>query len=74
MAEDTKKITKKTSIGDVIKLYPEAEAVVKKYFGAGCFTCPGSKMEDIAFGAAMHNIDPEVIIKELNEAISKKKG
>ncbi|GJQ24032.1 MAG: hypothetical protein HBSAPP01_18220 [Candidatus Brocadia sapporoensis] len=73
MTEDIKKITKKTSIGEVIKQYPETEAVVKKYFGAGCFTCPGSKTEDIAFGATMHNIDPEVIIKELNDVIEKKK-
>lgn len=76
MAEDTKKltITRKTSIGDVIKNYPEAESVIKKYFGSGCFTCPGSKMEDIAFGATMHNMDPEVIIKELNEIINKRKS
>ena len=66
------KITKKTSIGDVIKQYPESEPVIKKYFGAGCFTCPGSKTEDIAFGAIMHNISPDVIIKELNEVINKK--
>ncbi|HHT9131049.1 MAG TPA: DUF1858 domain-containing protein [Candidatus Tripitaka californicus] len=68
------KITKKTSIGEIIKNYPEAESVVKKYFGSGCFTCPGSKMEDLAFGAMMHNMDPEVIVKEINEAIAKKKG
>ena len=67
------KITKKSSIGEVIKNYPETEGVLKKYFGSGCFTCPGSKMEDIAFGAMMHNMDPEVIVKELNEAIEKKK-
>ncbi|OHB91231.1 MAG: hypothetical protein A3E19_05445 [Planctomycetes bacterium RIFCSPHIGHO2_12_FULL_52_36] len=67
------KITKKTSIGEIIKNYPEAESVVKKYFGSGCFTCPGSKMEDLAFGAMMHNMDPEVIVKEINEAIAKKK-
>jgi hybrid cluster-associated redox disulfide protein len=66
------KITKKTSIGEIIKLYPEAEPVIQKYFGSGCFSCPGSKTEDIAFGALMHNIDPEQIIKELNEAITKK--
>jgi hypothetical protein len=24
------------------------------------------KMESISFGALMHNIDPEVIVKELN--------
>ena len=68
------KITKKTSIGEIIKNYPEAESVVKKYFGSGCFTCPGSKMEDLAFGAMMHNMDPEVIVKEINEAIAKKKA
>lgn len=67
------KITKKSSIGEVIKKYPETEGVLKKYFGSGCFTCPGSKMEDIAFGAMMHNMDPEVIVKELNEAIEKNK-
>ncbi|MGR3295045.1 MAG: DUF1858 domain-containing protein, partial [Candidatus Bathyanammoxibius sp.] len=50
-------ITKKSSLGDVIKDYPETEEVFKKYFGSGCFTCPGSKMEDIAFGAMMHNMD-----------------
>lgn len=66
------KITKKTPIGEIIKQYPEAEPIIKKYFGSGCFTCPGSKMEDLAFGALMHNIDPEQIIKELNEAITKK--
>ena len=66
------KITKKTSIGEIIKKYPEAEPVIQKYFGSGCFTCPGSKMEDLAFGALMHNIDPEQIIKELNEVITKK--
>ncbi|MFN3467048.1 MAG: DUF1858 domain-containing protein [Candidatus Brocadiales bacterium] len=68
------KITKKTSIGEIIKNYPEAEAVVKKYFGSGCFTCPGSKMEDLAFGAMMHNMDPEILVKEINDAIAKKKG
>ncbi|HHT9125963.1 MAG TPA: DUF1858 domain-containing protein [Candidatus Brocadiia bacterium] len=66
------KITKKTSIGEIIKQYPEAEPVIQKYFGRGCFTCPGSKTEDIAFGALMHNIDPEQIIKEINEVITKK--
>lgn len=65
------KITKKSSLGEVIAKYPETEEVFKKYFGSGCFTCPGSKMEDIAFGAMMHNMDPEVIVKELNEVIEK---
>lgn len=60
-------VTKDSKIGDVIKDNPEAMKVIEKYFGAGCFTCPGIKMESLSFGAMMHNIDPEVIVKEINE-------
>jgi hybrid cluster-associated redox disulfide protein len=62
-----KKFNKDTVIGDVLKANPAAIKVIQKYFGQGCFTCPGMNMESISFGALMHNIDPEVIIKELND-------
>ena len=74
MSDKPFEITKKSSIGEVFQKYPETEKVFKKYFGSGCFTCPGSKMEDIAFGAMMHNVDPEKIVEELNEVIKKKHG
>ena len=61
------KITKDSIIGDVLKQNPEAMKVIQKYFGSGCFTCPGMNMESISFGAMMHNIDPEAIVKEINE-------
>lgn len=60
-------ITKDTIIGDALKMKPGVEKVIAKYFGQGCFTCPGMKMESISFGATMHNIDPEKIVKEINE-------
>ncbi len=59
-------ITRDSIIGDVIKTIPGAEEVIKKHFGNGCFTCPGINVESIAFGAAMHNLDPEVIVEEIN--------
>ena len=62
-----KKITKDTVIGDVLKTNPTAIKVIQKYFGQGCFTCPGMNMESISFGALMHNIDPEAIVKEIND-------
>ncbi len=62
------KITKEMSIGEVMEKYPSTEVVFKKYFGSGCFTCPGAKMEDIAFGATMHGVDADTVVKELNEA------
>ena len=62
-----KGITKDSIIGEVIKARPGAERVIEKYFGTGCFTCPGIKMESIAFGCLMHNLDPEPLLKELNQ-------
>jgi iron-sulfur cluster repair protein YtfE (RIC family) len=64
----TKKIeiTKNSVIGDVIKEIPGAEEVIKKYFGNGCFTCPGINVETLTFGAAMHNVDPERIVEDIN--------
>jgi hybrid cluster-associated redox disulfide protein len=61
-----KKFNKDMVIRDVLKTNPNAIKVIEKYFGQGCFTCPGMKMESISFGALMHNVDPEVIVKELN--------
>lgn len=59
-------ITKEQVIGDILEKKPEARTVIEKYFGMGCFTCPGMKMESIAFGATMHGVDPEVMVREIN--------
>jgi hybrid cluster-associated redox disulfide protein len=61
------KVTKDSIIGDVIKDVPGAGKVIEKHFGNGCFTCPGINVESLSFGAMMHNLDPEAIVKELNE-------
>jgi len=67
-AETTnKKFTKDSLIGDVINSSPAAKKVIENHFGNGCFTCPGVKMESLSFGAMMHNIDTEKLVKELNE-------
>lgn len=67
-------ITEDMIINEVVKKHPGAEEVFKKYFGAGCVTCPGSISEDIAFGAFMHNRDIKAIMKELNELVANKEG
>jgi hybrid cluster-associated redox disulfide protein len=61
------KVTKDTIIGDVIKNVPGGREVIEKYFGNGCFTCAGINVESLSFGAMMHNLDPDAIVKELNE-------
>lgn len=66
-----KKITKDMIIGAVIEQYPSTGDVFKKHFGNGCCACPGSNNEDIAFGAAMHNVDADAVVDELNTAIKE---
>ncbi|MBI3377049.1 MAG: DUF1858 domain-containing protein [Nitrospirae bacterium] len=60
------KFTKDTIIGDIVMHSPAASNVIEKYFGNGCFTCQGMKVESLSFGAMMHNVDPNKIIEELN--------
>lgn len=67
------KITKDMLIGDVMRMYPDSVKVFKKYFGKGCFTCPGANNEDVDFGANMHNADLDTVLKELNEIAKKTK-
>lgn len=67
-------ITKDSVIGDVIKAVPGANKVIEKYFGTGCFTCPGINMESIAFGATMHNTDPEQIVAEIKKLVENGNG
>ncbi len=67
-------VTKDSVIGDVIKAVPGAEEVIKRYFGTGCFTCPGINMESIAFGATMHNMNPEKIVTDIKKLMERNNG
>ena len=62
-----KPVTKDSVIGEVIRENAAAKDLIQKYFGGGCFTCPGINMESISFGSMMHNLEPEMIVKEINE-------
>ena len=67
-------VTKESFIGEVIKAVPGAEEVIRKYFGNGCFTCPGINVESIAFGSTMHNVDPEVVVAYINKLMENNDG
>lgn len=60
-------ISADTIIGDVVENCPGAKPVIEKYFGTTCFTCPGMKMETLSFGAMMHDVDVNEVLKELQE-------
>jgi hybrid cluster-associated redox disulfide protein len=64
-------ITKDTVIEDVLKAHPDAIMVLMKY-NLGCVACMGATQESIEQGARMHGIDPEPLVKELNELFGEK--
>lgn len=56
-------------IGDIIKRYPESKDTFQKYFGDGCFDCPGQEYESIDMACRMHNVDPDKFLNELKESL-----
>ena len=64
-------ITEETLIGDVIREVPGGDEVIKKHFGTGCFTCPGMNMESISFGAMMHGVEADAVLRDLRALASQ---
>lgn len=62
------KITKSTTIGDALKLNPNAEIILKG-FGLSCVHCPMSQMETLEEAAAVHGIDCGLMVSKLNEEV-----
>ncbi|MGA7105729.1 MAG: DUF1858 domain-containing protein [Candidatus Deferrimicrobiaceae bacterium] len=55
-------------LGDILSAYPETEKVFRKYYGDGCFSCPGQATESVKQSAMMHNVNEKEILTDLNRA------
>ena len=62
------KITKDTTIGEVLQLNPNAEEILQG-FGMHCVHCPMSQMETLEEAGAVHGIDVELMVSKLNEGL-----
>lgn len=60
------KITKDMNIGEVIDLLPEARMLFASV-GMHCLDCPHSRMESVEDACAVHGVDADVLIEQLNE-------
>ncbi len=58
-----------TLVGSLIKIYPVTKPIFEKHYGEGCFSCPGQAFEQVQETAHMHNVDPDLILKEINEVL-----
>ncbi|MBI5904363.1 MAG: DUF1858 domain-containing protein, partial [Deltaproteobacteria bacterium] len=55
-------------LGEILSAYPETEKVFRKYYGDGCFSCPGQATESVKQSAMMHNVSEKQLLAELNQA------
>ena len=62
------KITKDTTIGEALKLNPNAETILQG-FGMHCVHCPMSQMETLAEAGQVHGIDVKLMVEKLNEEV-----
>lgn len=66
-----KLVIKKTmTINDVLNI-DENLATVLMGFGLHCFGCPMSRMESLEEAAMVHDVDVDVMVEKLNEALKK---
>jgi hybrid cluster-associated redox disulfide protein len=69
--KDLKAISKKMTFAEIIKQSPKAGQLLAEK-GLMCGGCPMALMETLEQGAQMHGLNPDELIKDLNEELNKK--
>ncbi|GAB4304153.1 MAG: DUF1858 domain-containing protein [Desulfuromonadia bacterium] len=59
-------ITKEMTFAEVLRQKPESVHVLRRY-NLGCIGCMGAQNETIEQGARAHGLDPDELVKALNE-------
>ena len=62
-------LTKEMTILEVVQKYPQTIPVVQVY-GMGCIGCAAAHFENIAAGAAAHNINIDNLMRALNDSVA----
>lgn len=63
-------IVAEMTISEVVQKFPETIEVFMKH-GLGCVGCSAARYENIAQGAAVHGIDADKLIADLNAAVKQ---
>ena len=64
------KISKDMTIGEILMKSPEVAPILMEA-GMHCLGCPSSQMETIEEAAMVHGIDPDALVKEINDFLAK---
>ena len=62
-------ISKDTKIGELMTIFPEAAPILME-IGMHCLGCPASQAESLEDACAVHGVDPESVIKAINDKIA----
>jgi len=64
------KVTAGSIIGDILKMNPGTAPIFMNN-GMHCLGCPASQAESIEEACAVHGMDAEKLVRELNEYLEK---
>ena len=63
-------VNRKTLIGEIVNQWPETAEVLLG-IGMHCLGCPASQAESLEDACAVHGVDPESVIKAINDKIAE---
>ena len=61
-----------TLVGDILRNYPALREKVAELFGPECVSCRSNRHETITYTSWHKGLDPEAVVRELNDALKKK--
>ncbi len=62
-------ITKDMTIEEIVQRFPETIPVFSRY-GVGCLGCSAAQYDNLEQGAAIHGLDTDQLLKELNACLA----
>ncbi|MGI5070303.1 DUF1858 domain-containing protein [Treponema pectinovorum] len=71
MAEVEKKVSGDMLVGQIVKDFPEAIDTLME-IGMHCLGCPSSQMESLNDAAFVQGLNPEDVVKKVNEKLNSK--
>ena len=64
------KISKDTTIGELISLYPQVAPILMQV-GMHCLGCPSAQAESLGEAAMVHGIDPDALVNRINDFLAR---
>ena len=62
-----------TLVGDILRNYPALREKVAELFGPDCVSCRSNRHETITYTSWHKGLDPEAVVRALNDALKKSK-